>query len=281
MTNEEYHKDNTRISKSGLDLINKSPQHYWHKCLNPNRPASVQTAAFKKGSIFHKLVLEPDTFNKEYKVLPDTAPPYPTTVQWNAVNPSAETRKAIEFWRQLQVAYPSVELITQEEYDLARYMRDAVYVNNAARELFAIGGTSERSVFFTDPVTGAPCKCRPDFETKADIIVDLKSTRDASRDGFGKSAVNYRYHVQAPFYLDGLNAEAGHTKFNHFVFVAVETEPPYGVGVYFTPKPAMELGRDEYIANLRTYVECKSTNTWPSYTEVVEALQIPAWAYKR
>ena len=281
MDNQSYHADTSRISKSGLDEIARSPAHYWQKYLAPDREFKKQTPALLIGSVFHKLTLEPETFKKEYLVLPESAPDRPTYTQLNAANPSAETRKAIDFWSRLDATYPGTQVITQDIFDTAQRMRDAVMSHPAARDLFAIGGVAERTVLFTEPETGAPCKCRPDYETKEDIVLDLKSTIDASPIEFGRSAYNYRYYVQAPFYLDGINAEAGYNKVNHFVFIACEKEPPFGVGVYFADKASLELGRNEYIANCATYMECRASGKWPAYSPEISALQIPTWAYRR
>lgn len=281
MDNQQYHADTSRISKSGLDLINRSPLHYWQKYLAPDKPEHKQTPALLAGSIFHKLTLEPETFAKEYLVLPPNAPAYPTDAVWKAKNPSAESSKAMEFWRTIARTYPNVQIISQEEKDTASRMRDAVMKHPFARQLFEMGGVAERTVLFNENETGAPCKCRPDFETKEDIVVDLKSTIDASPDEFGRSAYNYRYYVQAPFYLDGINAEAGREKVRHFVFVACEKVPPYGVGVYFIDREAIELGRRDYVRDCATFVACKETNHWPGYGNEAQALRIPTWAYRK
>jgi hypothetical protein len=281
MDNQSYHADTTRISKSGLDQIARSPAHYWQNYLAPDRPKRKQTPALLIGSVFHKLTLEPETFKQEYLVEPDNAPNRPTELQLFAENPSAKTRQAIDFWGRLEATYPEHQVISRDVFDTAQRMRDAVMKHPAARELFAIGGTAERTVLFTEPVSGAPCKCRPDYETKEDIVLDLKSTIDASPAEFGRSAYNYRYHVQAPFYLDGINAEAGFRKVNDFVFIACEKEPPFGVGVYFADKAALELGREAYIADCETYMECLRTGQWPAYSPGILGLQIPSWAYRR
>lgn len=280
MTNEQYHADTSRISKSGVDEINRSPAHYYNKYLDPNRLRKPPTEAFRRGSIFHKLVLEPDDFKNEYVILPASAPAYPTETQWKAENPSKETRQAIEFWRQLTTSKPNHTMITIEEYELAQRMRDAVMRHTSARELFELQGVAEETILFTDPDTGAPCKCRPDWRVRQGIIVDLKSTKDASPEAFGRAAYNYRYHVQSPFYVDGTNASFGHEAVQEFVFVAVESEPPYGVGVYFIGKEDMELGRRDYKRNLATYVACKESGIWPAYSQAIEPLRIPTWAHR-
>lgn len=280
MDNITYHGDVSRISKSGLDKIAQSPAHYYYHYLAPDKPPHVETDAMLQGSIFHKLVLEPDEFKKQYMLLPPGAPEYPSARSINAKVQSEETARTLKFYQDLAAAYPGIQIITREMYDTAHRMRDAVMAHSLARELVS-DGKAEQTVLFEDLHTGAPCKCRPDWLRHDDVVVDLKSTTDASLDAFGRSSFNYRYYVQAPFYVDGINVEFGYERVKHFVFIAVEKTPPYGVGVYFTPDDVMELGRKEYRRNLATYMECRKSNRWPSYSEDPLALQLPAWAFKK
>jgi PDDEXK-like domain of unknown function (DUF3799) len=66
------------------------------------------------------------------------------------------------------------------------------------------GGAAEVSIFWTDRVTGTPCKARLDY-WKPKAIVDLKSFENTLglpiRKAIARAIANYRYHLQAAFYL--------------------------------------------------------------------------------
>lgn len=279
MTNDQYHSDRTAISKSGLDQIHKSPAHYYEVYLNPNRPPRKETEAFELGSVFHKIVLEPSDFKNEYVITPHDAPKRPTSLQINAKNPSADTEKQIAWWRNFDANIGLKKLIDQETYDVARRMRDSVMDHPAAGDLLSRNGYCEETIFFTEEITGVKCKCRPDKRLESQFILDLKSTEDASPDGFGRSSYNYRYHVQAPFYLYG--AEQVFGGYDTFVFIACEKTPPYAVGVYFATREILSLGLDEFTQDLATYKECLRTNEWPAYSPIIEPLKLPGWAFKK
>lgn len=63
-----------------------------------------------------------------------------------------------------------------------------------------------------------------------------------------------------------------------FIFVAVETEPPYGIACYEMAAEDLRVGQVRYRQALRTYQECLASNTWPSYPEQIRTLELPAWA---
>jgi exodeoxyribonuclease VIII len=68
---EDYHADKTAISRSGLMEFKKSPYHYWANYLNPDKPEKEPTDAMILGNAFHTLVLEPNTFDERYLVMPE------------------------------------------------------------------------------------------------------------------------------------------------------------------------------------------------------------------
>lgn len=108
-------------------------------------------------------------------------------------------------------------------------------------------------------------------------MVDLKTTSNASPRAFARSVANFRYQVQHSFYQDVLTA-AGF-EVNAFVFVAVESSPPYQVAVYILETDAVDLGRRLYQRDLATYRNCLSQDYWPGYSDEVMTLTLPRYAY--
>ena len=168
-------------------------------------------------------------------------------------------------------------VLSQEHWDQLMAMRDAVMNHPAARALLtAKPGVAEHSVYWIDPVTGELCRCRPDYWRIDDIIVDVKTTDDASPEGFAKSIANWRYDVQDPFYRDGIKLATGR-EIRGFVFLAVEKKAPYAVGVYVLDPESIELGRLQYRADLNRYAECKAANQWPGYGDKIQTISLPKW----
>jgi exodeoxyribonuclease VIII len=256
LTNAEYHAS-PAISKSGLDLIRKAPALYRWRQANPTE----QTPAMRLGTLTHTVVLEPDLFERETAVRPE------------GIDRRTSAGKAD--WAAFELEAEGKEIITNEEWTKLAAIRDAVRSHPAAAKALAGSPVIEQSIFWE--ADGIACRCRPDCVTERGVIVDLKTTRDASPEGFAKSVASYRYHVQAAFYSDGYRAAFGEAP-RGFVFIAVETEPPYLVAVYVASETMTSRGRIEYQADLDTFRECLATDTWPGYSSSPLTLDLPKWA---
>jgi hypothetical protein len=233
-----YHNMTDRISKSGLDKIHRSPAHFKTK--------TKETDAMRIGRIVHEYILE--------------------GVQNYVTSPfdSFRTKEARE-WRDSQTK----PIITTSELETIYAMREAVLRHPEAKRLLS-DGQPEQTFFFDEPTTGAACRCRTDWMTSDGIIVDLKTTDDASPKGFMRSVLKYRYHVQDAFYTDGVEA-ATNSRPTDFVFIAVEKNAPFGVGVYRLSEGLREEGRELYLDNVATWVECTQRDEWPAYSdEIIE-----------
>lgn len=265
--------DSDGVSNSRLGLMGRSALHY-------RAAVDKDTDAKRAGRMVHKAVLEPEAFEDDFTVIPADAPRKPSISQRNAKNPSAATLDAIAWWDEFDAAHQGVEIITPEQRCKCFDIRDAVWSHPEAARILSHEGPTELSVFAYDEPTGLMRRVRPDkYIPEFGVIVDLKKTRDASPAGFAKSVFNYRYHVQAPYYLDtcdlvGLDARG-------FVFIAVEEEPPHAVGVYTLEPEAVDLGRRTYRAALDRVSECTLSRQWPGYTTKIETIGLPPWAYKQ
>lgn len=261
MSNEDYHSSEG-ISKSGLDLIAKSPLHYWAAYLNPKREPRTETAAMMIGTAIHTAVLEPDRFAMEYRVSPAVDKRTKDgKATWEAFVADCETNGHTP--------------ISVKDLEACNNIAEVVRNHYTAQQLFK-NGVAETSMFWEDEATGVLCKCRPDWIADGNILVDLKSTVDASPEGFSRSAFNYRYWVQAAWYLDGAEKATG-TRPEAFVFVAFEKEPPYACGFYYASDEMVEAGRAEYRRCLDLYADSLKHKNWRGYSPTLEPLQMPAW----
>lgn len=193
----------------------------------------------------------------------------------------ADNGKNVRLWSDVLAEWtennPGRIVLSPEVWDQLHAMRDAVHNHPAAHALLtSVPGEAEKSVYWIDPTTGVLCRCRPDWWRDDYVLVDVKTTDDASPEGFAKSMANWRYDVQAPYYMDGVKLATGRDV-KAFVFIAVEKKPPYAVGVYVLDSASLELGRAQYQHDLRVYAECLANDNWPGYGDKIQTINMPAW----
>lgn len=258
MSNHDYHAQRESISKSGLDLIRKAPAIYQWRRDNPSLP----TPAMRMGTLVHTAILEPDTLMGGLMVAPKI---------------DRRTSAGKAEWEAFLIASEGKELVTVEELDQLMGIRDAVWAHPTIAQALRMLSEVESSVFWTDDDLGVACRCRPDGIMSNGVILDIKTTKDASPDAFAKSIANYRYHVQAAYYGDGYKAGFGEAP-KKFAFIAIETEPPYLCAMYVASEAMVLRGRSDYRQDLLTYAECLRTDTWPGLPEAPTVLDLPKWA---
>lgn len=270
MSNEDYHRS-PAISKSGLDRLAISPEHYQAYLMEPRE----ETAAMKVGTAVHMAVLEPERFKATYAPFDDSE----ICASIGGAKPRATT-KYKEWLEGYKAANAGLILLDGADYKYIYDIVDSVLLRETPCKILSANGAAEHSFFWTDPETGVECKCRPDYLRDDGYIIDLKTTEDASPWGFERSAEKYRYWVQAAFYKQGVEAVTG-IEVKGFVFIAVEKKPPYAVACYAADEAMIAAGDEEVRRCLAIYKACDEANDWPGYPDGIMPLSRPAWANKK
>jgi hypothetical protein len=253
ISSDAYHGRTDHVSKSMLDKLRRAPA-VLRAYLDGERPEPTPAMVF--GTAVHTAVLEPDKLVCQPKYDKRT----------KAGKESVEAF-ASEYSGQ------DVTIVDVDTYVEVLAIAEAVMRHPVAKTVFS-EGQPEMSAFAT--IGGTQCKVRPDWISPTGIVVDLKTTTDASPAGFQRAVANFRYHVQAAFYLDVL-AEDGE-KADAFIFIAAEKTPPYLVGAYVLDTEAVEAGREEYHRDMDTYRECIESGHWWGLSPRLELLSLPKWA---
>jgi len=164
------------------------------------------------------------------------------------------------------------EVVSQDTFD------DAMRISTAAREAIKSLNydicSAEQS--FVKDVGNVKIKGRIDLlawdSNNDNIIIDLKTTQDASPAAFARDVVNFKYHLQAAWYMRLTGAKK-------FYIVAQEKDLPCANRVYTLDEAALAEGNrlmDEAIA---LYTQCVAFNSWPTYTKDITELSLPKWAF--
>jgi len=247
LSHDEYHAMVDVVSNSYLGRLDIVPA-----------AAKIQreeTPALTFGRAFHCYVLEGvDQFYKSFVV---------------ADKRGKQKKEDKAYWEDLRFTaeWKGIKIIEHDDFVTIEGMGDAIKRHPFASKLLA-EGISETSIFWTDEETGLPCKCRPDRipDGSKGVILDLKSTRNASDMAFKRDCINYGYAREAGIYCEGFSKATG-ANFNDliFAFIVCEKEPPYRTEVYSLSTEFLDYGYMEFHRLLQIEKECRDKNFWPHY----------------
>lgn len=253
ISNEEYHLDPSLSASGAKTIALQSLAHYKYA----KRKVST---AFDVGTAVHTLVLEPHLSNNVWC--------------------GPETRRGKE-WKEryAEAQEAGAVLLTEADYQVSVDMANSVRSNAAAMELLSGDLLVEASVFSHDNEHGVDMRCRPDGWRK-DIaaVIDLKTTIDASPQGFAKQAANFGYHLQDQFYRRCMLND-GH-EVDRFVFIAVGKEAPYPVGVYELDYQSLEEGEVGVQYALAKFAEASKTGVWDYGYGELQTIRIPPYSFQ-
>lgn len=259
VSREDYDRS-PGVNFSTLKVIARSPAHYRQKLIKPD----ADTAPRKLGRCSHIASFEPEQYGSRVAV-------------WKGGKRNSNA------WKAWKAKHDGLEQLSEKEHTLCMAVQLAVR-NDPCAAKYVSGGKGEVSLYWThvSPPVGEvagyqfQCKARPDFLANVGAVVDLKTTRDASPEGFGRECVKYGYHKQAAYYRDAHEALTGERW--PYKIIAVEPSEPYVVTVFTIPEYILDLGREAYRAMLDRLNFCRALATYPGYAEGEVELALPRWA---
>jgi len=279
-SNEVYHGNKDYISASGLKLMKKSPAHFKEMQVE-------ETDAMRIGSAYHTLILEPEKFEQEYFIFDDRHI-IEVLIGEGAKKPKATNQ--YKQWEENQYTYADGKtIISWDDFEVINNMKKVLFRHPYAKSLLT-NGIPEQSMYFeviNEFDQQINVKIRPDYiKEKKRIIVDLKTTSDASVDGFQKNAASYDYQIQAALYADLIEKSKGDDIPWTFIFIAQEKKAPYAFNLFEASPQFIAHGRYEYEMLLMLYKHCLDTGKWQGYQVFCEnkfginELNLPAWAIR-
>jgi len=257
------------LSKSSLDRINKSIDHYF-------MDQDKETPAMRVGTAFHTLILEPDKFDNEYVCGPDC---------------DRRTSAGKKAWADAENSNEKKHLLTINDWDMIHNMKESIENSRLASHLLNPNyGLAEETMMWNDSELGTLMKGRSDFRnTKEKIVIDLKSTMDATPDKLERDlwSTDLRYHVQAAIYTDGARAILEDDSWE-FYFIFVEKKAPFTVQTVHLPQKSIDIGRIQYrdnVISLLKWLE-KASNALKNgdssdFDEQIIELHPPAWLVQK
>ncbi len=185
LSNAAYHALDA-VGKSDLDRIARSPLHWKYA-------EREETPAMRIGSAVHCAVLEPERYATDYVTAPSC---------------ERRTKAGKEEWTAFEEAHAGKVILTAAESAQCISMSTTMRAHPLVRD-YLTAGEAEVSALWVDSEFGVNCRARFDWLSASGMALYLKTTGDASPAAFAKTCANFRYHVQAAWYLDALKMVTG------------------------------------------------------------------------
>ena len=257
ITNAEYHGSGELSRSTAWSLLQTCPAKVRYDMNHP-KPSSP---ALVIGSGFHTATLEPEKLDDEFAVKPS---------EIDGQGPRTKHYK--ESFELMQKSEPNKQWLAPADYDLILEMAGSALDNPVLRHYMAdIDKVVEGTGYFE--MEGAKCKVRPDlYIPGAGVVIDLKSTQDASNRGFTKSVRQFGYLFQACWYMHALRLLGEKPK--QFVFIAVEKTAPYATAAYTIKESDINKQFSNMERACQLWATCQSSGIWPGYSDMVETLDL-------
>lgn len=256
---DEYHALDAFSSSAAKTVIARSPGHAragYRK---------VPTKAMERGDIIHRLLLGK---GKDYHVV--------HAADWRTKNAQQQRDEA-----RAQGLVP----VLHDDFENYNIAAEAIRCELADRGII-LDGRSEQAITWTEHTEFGDVPCKALFDhvwPEQGIILDLKTTEDASNAAVERTAENLGYGIQRAAYTRALSALdpglAGRIAFA-FIFCEVKEEP-YAVNVCEPDGVFAELGERRWWRAVTEWGRCLRDGKWPTYGTSVNPITAPTWALAR
>lgn len=260
ITNEDYHGADGLSSTKIKALLNPH-QYYYEYVVGLQK----QSRALDFGTAFHEKVLEPDLFEKKY-ISADEIPKF-----------DGRTKEGKILKKEWEKKHGHKITLSNDDLVKLNYMHDELSSHDNFYDKI-VNGKKEVGCFWEEEINGEKilCKFKADSITEDGILVDLKTTTNASYDKFSFAIYDYGYYISAAWYSRGYEKVFGE-KPKGFVFAACQKVVPFSSNLYELDETNIETGWNVCIKSLNNYLTCLKTGEYPKKKEPTLIL-MPGWA---
>lgn len=251
LPDEAYHGEDGHFSSSQFKDANKDIEYFYEKYVAKTVNETVSSSTqnnFDIGHAYHCLTLEPEKFEEGFAIWTGS-----TVKRGKAYDAFCEENKG-------------KKILSQKQYDTAKYIADAADNNTVSSELRS-EGVAEVSLFVE--LHGVRVKVRADwisfsgdFNDGIPYIMDMKSTTGNPKDKkkVVKKIEDMDYDLSAALYLDAFNeylGKQGLPLIEQFLW-SFESKDLGTSKVYAATDEMIKVGRAKYMEGLRKIKEAKA-----------------------
>lgn len=254
-SSKDYH-EHPAVSRSDLWRFKRSPIAYSYG----KEHRSESTPSIILGELVHTMFLEPHELHKRFVV---------DTIENKRTNAGKLEYENLKTFAQTN----GLNIMDEKTMKLGIDIIESLERYCSHHELdFLKGAAVEASILF-EHQNGIMCKARPDIMVN-NIVVDLKTTMDASYSAFQRSCSNYGYYLQAGMMYEAYKAMD--RKLEAFMFLCVETKAPHACAVYKLSDDAIDYGVGLFNDLIESFKECRDNNRMNAHYPIRE-LGVPKW----
>jgi exodeoxyribonuclease VIII len=223
-----------------------------------------ESDAFAFGHAVHCLALEPEKFDERF-----------------AAAPKVDRRTTAGKIRWAEHLEDSKDKIVIDEQDYADAIACVQALNNHPEFATIMAQPRRVEVPFEFDLFGHRFKAKPDcIVDSMKLILDIKTTDDASPHRWQWSAVDYGYHRQAYIYQQAVQLETN--EWYRFIFAVVEKPKPSTRGIpptvalYELDPDTVRMGLEDSAGLVLQYESRLETNNWQQpYSSGIVPLRLP------
>lgn len=239
------------ISNSQLTAFKRSPAHWKQYVTTPKK----QTDAMVLGSISHCLALEKEKFEDNFFLMDLEQMPMPEKDFRTKVNAA---------WKEEQLQAAGSKIIVDTAIlGKSKKMVEALYNDSVAVKFLQEGAQFESKLEWS--CLGLKFLGIRDI-TSDEFIADLKFVNNADPFVFRNYLFREGVYRQGGMYLDGeMNGEFTGDPHKRVLFIAVESDEPFGVSVHELQPEVINFGISEYRMLSQQLKMCLDADYFPSY----------------
>jgi hypothetical protein len=262
--NDEYHTDKEWLSSSQIKVALGSAHAYKYFVID-GKGTRKTTDAKSFGSVVHKLVLEADTFHDEYVAL-------------DLTDLDLRRKADKERYEAMIQDIGSRTVISPEDMKQAQLCYESIMKHKDARRYLELPGVSEASIYVelehmlpSGEIVPFKVRVRPDRLAHGHAILDLKTTKNPSKDKFTRDALGpwgYHYDLSAALYVKAVQKLTGQSL--PFIFIAARNDEPWETAVYKFGGDSSIQGQAKLNRAINTIILSERAGTWEYQSEMEE-----------
>jgi hypothetical protein len=228
-----YYDDRSYITNSMLGKLNEHPS-VLQEYLEGGR--GISSSSLSMGDAVHKGMLEPEKYESMVVTWSKS--------QWPERDKTLRTKANREWLNAFKEQHEGKCILEDSEFIEVQGMIDSIkkkpdaikWLDDAQYEHIALA-----------KIAGVPVKSKGDIiKNGNEWAIDIKTSSDASIEGFKESCAKYGYYRQAGMYSKMFNVK-------RFAFLVVEKKAPYKVAFYEVSQEKLEQGWKETLDLIEKY----------------------------